>query len=75
MAAAYRFDGDSFAAVKPRQWSNKQIWGEFDIARDGKRLVEARPRSDSSGDPKGSVHVTFLLNFFDEVRRRVSTGR
>ncbi|MDQ2949127.1 MAG: hypothetical protein M3Y27_24845, partial [Acidobacteriota bacterium] len=75
MAAAYTSDGGSFAASKPRLWSKAQISGEFDLAPGGKRLVEARPRSDSSEDPKGSVHVTFLLNFFDEVRRRISAGR
>ena len=35
--------------------------------RDGKRLV-VMPQKEPAG---GSVHVTFLLNFFDEVRRRV----
>jgi hypothetical protein len=25
-------------------------------------------------DPKGSAHVTFLLNFFDELRRRAPAG-
>ena len=65
MAVAYAANGDSFAASKPRPWSNTQISGELDLAPDGKRFVEAPPRADSSGEPKGSVHVTFLLNFFD----------
>ena len=25
--------------------------------------------------PKGSVHLTFLLNFFDELRRRIPATR
>jgi len=26
-------------------------------------------------DEKGPVHVTFLFNFFDELRRRMPTGK
>jgi serine/threonine-protein kinase len=75
MSAAYSASGDSFAASKPRQWSNTRISGELDLAPDGKRFVEARPRADVAGEPKSSVHVTVLLNFFDEVRRRILTGK
>lgn len=83
MAAAYTAKGDSFAAGKPRPWSNPQLLennGHWlldvapDVAPDGRRFVVAL-RADSAGQPKSSVHVTFLLNFFDEVRRRVSTDR
>ena len=75
MTAAYSANGDSFAAQKPRPWSNKELvdtvghWN-LDLAPDGKRFVIAA-RADSADASKGSVHVTFLLNFFDEVRRRV----
>jgi eukaryotic-like serine/threonine-protein kinase len=84
MTAAFTAKGDSFAAGKPRLWSNTQnldisltsLYGAFDLTPDGKRFVVAvAPRADSAGQPKNSVHVTFLLNFFDEVRRRVSTGK
>ena len=41
----------------------------IDVAPDGKRVVFfARPASDQT---VGSLHATFLLNFFDEVRRRI----
>jgi hypothetical protein len=44
-----------------------------DVSPDGKRVVMfPRPTEEQS---QGSVHVTFLLNFFDEVRRRVPTGK
>jgi hypothetical protein len=33
------------------------------------------PRPDATGEQKGSVHVTVLLNFFDELRRRVPAGK
>ena len=72
MTAAYTANGDSFAAGKPRPWSNSQILGELDLEPDGKRFVGTfYPPTGSSGEPNGSVHVTFLLNFFDEVRRRI----
>ncbi len=80
MAAAYTAKGDSFAALKPGPWSDTQVAGidgpwNLDLAPDGKRFVVAvRPRTDSAGQPKGSLHVTFLVNFFDEVRRRIPTG-
>jgi Tol biopolymer transport system component len=79
MAAAYTAKGDSFAAEKPRPWSNTQLldivghWN-LDVAPDGKRFVVGQ-QADSTGQPKRSVHVTFLLNFFDEVRRRIPTGK
>jgi len=81
MAAAYTAKGDSFAAGKPGPWSNTQLadiaapWN-LDLAADGKRFVVAVwPRVDSAGEPKASVHVTFLLNFFDEVQRRIPVGK
>jgi hypothetical protein len=71
---------DSFAADKPRLWSNTQVLGfapvlwNLDLAPDGKRFA-VFPRPDATGEQKGSVHVTVLLNFFDELRRRVPTGK
>jgi hypothetical protein len=41
----------------------------FDLAPDGRRLV--LPSALSPEDAKGSLHVTFLFNYFDELRRRV----
>jgi Tol biopolymer transport system component len=79
MVAAYTVRADSFATDKPRPWSNTQIrepagiWN-LDLAPDGKRFaVFLRP--DAIGEQKGSVHVTVLLNFFDELRRRVPAGK
>jgi Tol biopolymer transport system component len=81
MAATYTAKGDSFASDKPRPLSNTQIMDLFgtgvwnlDLSPDGKRFaVTARP--EPSGEQKGSVHVTVLLNFFDELRRRVPAGK
>jgi Tol biopolymer transport system component/predicted Ser/Thr protein kinase len=78
MAASYTAKADTFAADKPRLWSNTQIrepagiWN-LDLAPDGKRFA-VFPRPEATGEQKGSVHVTVLLNFFDELRRRVPAG-
>jgi tRNA A-37 threonylcarbamoyl transferase component Bud32 len=79
MVAGYAVNGASFSPGKPGLWSDKQLTAptvdqNFDLAPDGTRieaLVAAAPTEES----KASVHVTFLLNFFDELRRRVGAGR
>jgi len=76
MTTSYTANGDSFSTSKPQPWSNTRISGDLDAAPDGKRFVVAvLPRADSAGEPKASVHVTFLLNFFDEVQRRIPVGK
>jgi hypothetical protein len=45
----------------------------FDVSPDGKHVVML-PRPTSAATA-GSLHATFLLNFFDEVRRRVPAGK
>ena len=80
MATTYTAKAGSFAADKPRPWSNTQILDpvvgilNLDLAPDGKRFA-VFPRPDTAGEQKGSVHVTVLLNFFDELRRRVPVGK
>jgi serine/threonine-protein kinase len=77
MAAGYQILGDSFAAGRPRLWSPVPILApgfvHFDLAPDGKRLA-AFPQPDERHEPQGSVHATFVVGFFDEVRRRVPAG-
>ena len=81
MVTTYTAQADSFAANKPRLWSDTQIldpsgggpWN-LALAPDGKRFA-VFPRPDATGEQKGSVHVTVLLNFFDELRRRVPAGK
>jgi serine/threonine-protein kinase len=78
MAVDYTVNGDSFAPGKPRLWSEKQVFHpsglvNLDLAPDGKRF--AVPAAPETATPeKGSVHVIFLLNFFDELKRRVPAG-
>jgi Tol biopolymer transport system component len=77
MVADYAAAADSFMAGKPRLWSNTQIRDtggptNLDLAPDGKRFV-VFPAPEGPAQA-GSVHITFLLNFFDEVRRRAPAG-
>jgi Tol biopolymer transport system component len=75
MVTDYVTKGDTFSAGKPRVWSDRLILlstflsRNMDLAPDGKRFA-VFPRSETSAKVKGSVHVTVLLNFFDELRRR-----
>ena len=66
---------DTFSPGAPRQWSETAIqftdhYPPLDLAPDGKRFVVfLAPESASGGST--TVHVNFLLNFFDELNRRV----
>jgi hypothetical protein len=78
MVAAYTVTGNSFAAVKPRVWSEKTIanvgfLGAYDVGPDGKRIAALATAETPTGQNAQS-HVIFLLNFFDELRRRVTVG-
>jgi hypothetical protein len=42
----------------------------LDLTPDGKRFAMLSLPEAAPGE-KGSVHVTMLLNFFDEVKRRI----
>jgi Tol biopolymer transport system component len=78
MVANYAVHGDSFSAAKPRVWSDRQVLQPnfirvLDLHPDGKRFaVFSRQEVEET---KGNLHVTFLLNFADELRRRVPGGR
>jgi hypothetical protein len=74
MGVDYTIDGGSFVPGKRRLWSDKHLFytgiSNLDLAPDDKRFaVFALP--DTPPGEKGTVHVTMLFNFFDELRRRV----
>jgi hypothetical protein len=80
MAAAYTVKGDSFLADRPRLWSEKPIGGAIgnknvDLAPDGKRIVALMPASESKGAQETQNHVVFLMNFLDELQRKVPVGK
>ncbi len=73
MVAGYEISGNSLSSSKPRLWSPTQILDPgyflFDLAPDGKRFaVLTNPEPVIESPP--NLHVTFLLHFFDELRRR-----
>jgi len=78
MAVSYSTQGGAFSAGIPRVWSPTPIrrisvQQSFDVAPGGNRVVMfPRPAVEET---VGTLHATFLLNFFDEVRRRVPSGK
>jgi serine/threonine-protein kinase len=74
MVVDYTVNGDSFLPGKPRLWSETQLFysrsSNLALAPDGKRFA-VFPMPETAGPNKGSVHVTFLLNFLDELRRKI----
>jgi serine/threonine-protein kinase len=81
--ADYTTVGDTFVPGKPRVWSQQQILFNrgggpsppYALEPDGKRAaVILYP--DGTAEEHRDVHLTFLLNFFDELRRRaLAEGR
>ena len=75
MVASYRARDGTFAADAPRPWGGEPladtgVYPAFDVAPDGERLVALFPAA-SPEERQARNHVTVLLNFLDEVRRRV----
>jgi hypothetical protein len=77
MAAGYSVTGDSFIPEKPLVWSDKpllqslpRVTPAYDVAPDGKRLAVVL-YEDGTAQQKPITHATFLLNFFDYLRRKV----
>jgi Tol biopolymer transport system component len=75
MVVNYTVKGGAFVVDKPRVWSERQLppiadntWS-FDLAPDGKRVLVLIPAAQVE-DQKPPTNVTFLFNFFDELRRR-----
>jgi serine/threonine-protein kinase len=80
MVADYTANRDSFTHSKPRVWSEKSVartlgFYPYAIAEDGKRAaVVLYPGEAAELQQRPADSVTVLLNFFDELRRRVPTG-
>jgi serine/threonine-protein kinase len=73
MVVDYTANGSAFVPGKPRLWTSRRIFfpglHNLDLQPDGKRFVVFAMPEDSG--EKRPVRVTFVLNFFDELRRRV----
>ncbi|HLW97395.1 MAG TPA: protein kinase [Candidatus Acidoferrales bacterium] len=82
MAVSYASSGDSFRADKPHLWSPGQFADRrinvnnpnFSLHPDGKRIAVLRTSSTESGPPP-IKSVSFIFNFFDELRRKVPAGK
>ena len=73
MVVDFKARGDSFVAAPPRVWSEQvpvvfSATRSYDSAPDGKSIVSLM-KADTPEEPHD--RVIFLLNFFDELRRRV----
>ncbi len=83
MMATYTASGDSFRADKPQLWSSGQFTNpaktlggaisNFDLHPDGKRFAVLK----SSGTEEAAAlnKVNIVLNWFDELKRRVPAGK
>jgi serine/threonine-protein kinase len=73
MVVDYTVSGNAFVPSKPRLWTERRIFfpGLHNLALhpDGKRFAVFPLPEDS--EEKRPVRVTFVLNFFDELRRKV----
>jgi len=70
MVVNYSATDPAFESGTPRLWAAKpglSRW--FDISPDGQRFVIVE---DDPSDSPSSTQVTFVLNFFDQLRRQVS---
>jgi hypothetical protein len=77
--AAYTISGDSFHAEKPWPWSpglfsiRALANTGYDIHPDGKRVAVLRA---PDAGPNSAVNkVSFIFNFFDELRRKVRPAK
>ncbi len=78
MVVDYTATRENFVPGKPRVWSETPVrvtavgFQPMDLAPDGKRFAVLP--GDVQVEEKGSVHVTFLFNFFDYVRGGAAGG-
>ena len=77
MAVPYRIEGNLFQVGNPRVWSERRLANtgvlpNFDVTPDGKRVAALMP---AMNQEQSLNEVTFLLNFSDDVRRRVAESR
>ena len=71
-AVAYAASGSTFTPGKPRLISSLEIRGSLaDIAPDGKSFAIIT----AAGANPTAPEVTFVLNFFDEIRRRLAAEK
>jgi Tol biopolymer transport system component len=75
MVADYSIQGDTFTASIPGVWSPTPVrrlgvTRNFDVSPDGKHVVMFPAASQAAGN----LHITFVLNLADELKRRFSAA-
>jgi Tol biopolymer transport system component len=79
MVVTYTASSDSFRADKPQLWSPGQFTElgqgnyNFDLHPDGKRFAVLKAPSTEQGAAVNKV--SFIFNFFDELRRKLPPGK
>ncbi|HEV3218245.1 MAG TPA: hypothetical protein VGZ48_00630, partial [Candidatus Acidoferrales bacterium] len=79
MVATYSASGDSFHADKPQLWSPGQFtdrglgFYSFDLHPDGKRFAVLK--APGTEQTTAVNKVSFIFNFFDEIRRKFPPGK
>jgi len=78
MVATYTTFADSFKADKPWLWSPGQFTASttrtnYDLHPDGKRFAVLK--APGTGEAPKVDKITFILDFFDELRRKVPPGK
>ena len=81
MVVDYKARGNALEFGEPRVWTPHSLLDlgsppvrTFDLAPEGKRFAVVL-NADGAADPLPITHLTFLLNFFDELRRRVPPAK
>jgi serine/threonine-protein kinase len=76
MVVDYTEKAGAFVPEKPRLWSGMKLADtggalNLDLAPDGKRFIALLP-AEAAEPREQQSHVTVVVNFLDEVRRRVA---
>jgi WD40 repeat protein len=74
MTVSYTVQGDTFVAGTPRVWIESLGGTNWDLAPDGKRVLVAAP-AETQKAPQQDHEIVLLLNFFDELRRKMPLGK
>ena len=74
MAVPYAIAGKTFVPGKPAIWTQQKIELNgvafpIDLAPNGKSFAATLPAN--NGDSKENLHLNFVLNFMDEVKRKL----
>ncbi len=77
MVVSYQAEENSFRVGKPRPWSEGQFTDRgnnhnFSLHPDGKRFAVLKAAEDT--EVPEVTNVNLILNWFDEVRRRVASA-